>query len=64
MALTASSLAAKLVMMSIKPLAVMGVLRPNSWTNSLQVVLERKAMMTLESVMLGSSVRCLEKRQM
>jgi hypothetical protein len=50
--------------MSIKPLAVMGVLRPNSQTNSLQVVPERKAMMTSESVMLGSSVRYLEKRRM
>jgi hypothetical protein len=45
-------------------LAVMGVLRPNSRTNSLQVVPERKAMMMSELVMLGSSVRCLEKCQM
>jgi hypothetical protein len=45
-------------------IAVMGVLQPNSRTNSLQVVPERKAMMTSESVMLGSSVRCLEKRRM
>jgi hypothetical protein len=45
-------------------IAVMGVLQPNSRTNSLQVVPERKAMMTLESVMLGCLVRCLEKRRM
>jgi hypothetical protein len=38
-----------------------GVLRPNSRTSSLQVVLERKVMVTSESVMLGSSVCCLEK---
>jgi hypothetical protein len=41
-----------------------GVLRPNSQTYSLQMVPERKAMMTSESVMLGSSVRCLEKCRM
>jgi hypothetical protein len=45
-------------------IAMMGVLWPNSRTNSLQVVLERNAMMMSESVMLGSSVRCLEKRWM
>jgi hypothetical protein len=54
----------KLVIMSIKPLAVMGVLWPSSRTNSLQVVPERKAMMTSESVILGSSVHCLEKHRM
>jgi hypothetical protein len=64
MAPTASSPMIKLVMMSIKLLVVTGVLWPNSWTNSLQVIPERKAMMTSESVMLGSSVRYLEKRRM
>jgi hypothetical protein len=61
---TASSPMAKLVTMSINPLAVSGVLRPNSRTNSLQVVPERKAIITSESVMLGSSIRCREKRRM
>jgi hypothetical protein len=40
-----------------------GVLRPNSWTNSLQVVPEMKAMMMSESMILRSLVHCLEKHQ-
>jgi hypothetical protein len=50
-------------MMSTNSLAVVGVLWPNSRTSSLQVVPERKAMMTSELVMLGSSMRCLEKHR-
>jgi hypothetical protein len=61
---TASSPEAKLVAMSSSWLVLVGVLRPSSCTSSLQVVPEMKAQMTSESVMLGSSVHCLEKRLM
>ena len=61
---TASSPEAKLVAISSNWLVLVGVLRPSSCTNSLQVVLAIKAPMTLESVMLGSSVHCLENRLM
>jgi len=64
MAPTASSPEAKLVAMSSSWLVLVGVLRPSSCTSSLQVVLEIKAPMTSESVMLGSSVHCLENRRM
>ena len=64
MAPTASSPEAKLVAMSSSWLVLVGVLRPSSCTSSLQVVPEMKAPMTSESVMLGSSVHCLEKRLM
>jgi hypothetical protein len=47
---------------SISSLARVGVLRPSLLTRSRQVVPARKAPMTSESVMLGSSVRCFENR--
>jgi hypothetical protein len=52
------------VAMSIKSLALVGVLRPSLLTRSWQVVPARQAPMTSESVMLGSSVRCFENRRM
>jgi hypothetical protein len=64
MASTASWLEANLVAMSISSLALVGVLRPSLLTRSRQVVPARNAPMTSESVMLGSSVRCFENRQM
>ena len=64
MAPTASSPEAKLVAMSSNWLVLVGVLRPSSCTNSLQVVSAMKALMTSKSVMLGSSVHCLENRLM
>jgi hypothetical protein len=48
----------------ISSLALVGVLRPNLLTRSQQVVPTRNTPMTSESVMLGSSVRCFENRQM
>jgi hypothetical protein len=50
--------------MSINSLALLGVLRPSLLTRSQQVVPARNALMTSESVMLGSSVHCFENRQM
>jgi hypothetical protein len=47
-----------------RSLALVGVLRPSLLTRSRQVVPARKAPMTSESVMLGSSVRCFENRRM
>jgi hypothetical protein len=64
MAPTASSPVAKLVVISRSSLALVGDLRPSSWTSSLQVVQEMNAPMTSESVTLGSSVHCLENRLM
>jgi len=64
MAPTASSPKAKLVAMSSSWLVLVGVLRPSSYTSSLQVVPAMKAPMMSESVMLGSSVHCLENRLM
>jgi hypothetical protein len=61
---TASWPEANLVAMSISSLALVGVLQPNLLTKSRQVVPARNAPMTYESVMLGSSVRCFENRQM
>jgi len=52
------------VAMSSNWLVLVGVLRPSSCTSSLQVVPAMKAPMTLESVILGSSVHCLENRLM
>ena len=43
---------------------LVGVLRLSSCINSLQVVPAMNAPMTSESVMLGSSVHCLEKHLM
>jgi hypothetical protein len=60
----ASCLEANLVVLSINSLALVGVLRPTLLTRSQQVVLARNASMTSESVMLGSSVCCLENRQL
>jgi hypothetical protein len=48
----------------VHQLALVGVLRPSLLTRSRQVVPARKALMTSESVMLGSSVRCFENRRM
>ena len=59
-----SLLEAKLVAMSSSSLVLVGVLRLSPCTNSLQVVSAMNAPMTSESVMLGSSVHCLEKRLM
>ena len=64
MAPTASSPEAKLVAMSSNWLVLEGVFRPSSCTSSLQVVPAMKAPITSESVMLGSSVRCLVNRLM
>jgi hypothetical protein len=50
--------------MSISSLALVGVLQPNLLTRSRQVVPTRNALMTSESVMLGSSVRFFENRRM
>jgi hypothetical protein len=52
------------VAMSIKSLALVGVLRPSLLTRSRQVEPARKAPMTFKLVMLGSSVRCFENRRM
>jgi hypothetical protein len=52
------------VAMSINLLALVGVLRPSLLTRSRHVVPARNAPVTSESVMLGSSVRCFENRQM
>jgi hypothetical protein len=52
------------VAMTISSLTLVGVLRPSLLTRSRQVVPVRKAPMTSESVMLGSSVRCFENRRM
>jgi hypothetical protein len=52
------------VAMSISSLALVGVLQPSLLTRSRQEVPARKALMTSESVMLGSSVRCFENRRM
>jgi hypothetical protein len=41
--------------------SLVGDLRPNSWTSSLQVVPAMNAPMTSESVTLGSLMHCLEK---
>ena len=60
----ASSPEAKLVAMSSNWLVLVGVLRSSSCTSSLQVVPAMKAPMTSKSVMLGSSVHCLENRLM
>jgi hypothetical protein len=49
---------------SINSLSLVGVLRPSLLTRSRQVVPARKALMTSESVMLGSSVRCFKNRRM
>jgi hypothetical protein len=49
---------------SINSLALVGVLRPSLLTRSRQVVPVRKASMTSESVMLGSSVHCFENHWM
>jgi hypothetical protein len=43
---------------------LVGVLRPSLLTRSRHVVPARNAPVTSESVMLGSSVRCFENRQM
>ena len=43
---------------------LVGVLRPSSCTSSSQVVPAMNVPMMSESVMLGSSVHCLEKRMM
>jgi hypothetical protein len=51
---------ANFVAMSISSLALIGILQPNLLTRSRQEVPTRNAPMTLESVMLGSSVRCFE----
>jgi hypothetical protein len=48
--------------MSINSLALVGVLRPSLLTRSWQVVPARNALMTSESVMLGSLVHCFENR--
>ena len=61
---TTSSPEAKLVAISSSWLVLVGVLRSSSCTSSLQVVPAMKAPMTSESVMLGSSVHCLENHQM
>jgi hypothetical protein len=50
--------------MSISSLALVGVLRPSLLTRSRQVVPARKAPMTFESVMLGSSMHCFENHRM
>jgi hypothetical protein len=63
MAPTSSSPVLKLVAISRSSLVFVGDLRPNSWTSSLQVVPTMNAPMTSESVTLGSSVHCLEKRR-
>jgi hypothetical protein len=55
---------ANLVAMSISSLALVGVLRPSLLTRSQQVVPARNVLMTSESVMLGSSVRCFENHRM
>jgi hypothetical protein len=52
------------VAMSINSLALVGVLRPSLLTRSRQVVPARNALMTSESVMLGSSVRYFKNRRM
>jgi hypothetical protein len=64
MASTASWTEANLVAMSINSLALVGLLRPSLLTRSRQVVPARNAPMTSESMMLGSSVRYFENRQM
>ena len=61
---TASSPDAKLVATLNRSFALEGGLRPSSCTRLLHVVPYRKALMTSESAMLGSSVHCLEKRRM
>jgi hypothetical protein len=63
MAPTASSPVVKLVVIPRSSLVFVGDLWPSSWTSSLQVVPTMNAPMTSESVTLGSSVHCLEKRQ-
>jgi hypothetical protein len=52
------------VVTSISSLARVGVLHPSLLTRSRQVVPARKALMTSESVTLGSSVHCFENRLM
>jgi hypothetical protein len=64
MAPTTSSPVAKLVAISRSLLSLVGDLRPNSWTSSLQVVPAMNAPMTSESVTLGSLVHCLAKHRM
>ena len=58
---TVSSPEEKLVVMSSSWLVLVGVFRPSSCTNSLQVVPVMNAPMMSDSMMLGSSVHCLEK---
>jgi hypothetical protein len=61
---TASYPESNFMAMSINSLALVGVLCPNFLTKSRQGVPARNALMTSESVTLGSSVRNFENQRM